>query len=281
MSSAVVQSPLGKKTTYLSQYKRDLLFPIARKLKRVEINVPEVLPFKGVDIWNAYELSWLNDKGKPMVAVGEFIFPCESPNIVESKSLKLYLNSFNNTKFSSIAAVSETIQRDLSEAAGAIVIVKISPHVILSTQKEKSALSVTENNAVCLDQLDVACDTYSVNPSFLQIENDNIVAEVLYSDLLKSNCLVTGQPDWGSIQIHYVGKTIKHEGMLKYIVSFRNHNEFHEQCVERIFMDVMQYCQPQHLTVRAYYARRGGLDINPLRSTETHFSKDHDQFSRS
>lgn len=279
--SSVVQSPLGKKTTYVSQYQRDLLFPIARKLKRDEIHVPECLPFKGVDIWNAYELSWLNDKGKPMVAVGEFIFPCESPNIVESKSLKLYLNSFNNTQFSSIAAVSETIQRDLSEAAGAIVAVKISPHILLSAQKERSALSVTESNAVCLDHLDVSCDTYTVKPTFLKNENENIVSEVLYSDLLKSNCLVTGQPDWGSVQIHYVGKKIQHEGVLKYIVSFRDHNEFHEQCVERIFMDMMQFCQPQQLTVRAYYARRGGLDINPLRSTETHFPKDHDQFSRS
>src|SRR5579863_2665266 len=172
MSSAVVQSPLGKKTIYLSHYQRDLLFPIARKLKRAEIHVPENLPFKGVDIWNAYELSWLNDKGKPMVAVGEFIFPCESPNIIESKSLKLYLNSFNNTKFSSIAAVTETIRHDLSEAAGAIVTVKISPfETALRASSGRTAESAKKEKAAFhLDQLDIICDTYTVTPSFLQIE---------------------------------------------------------------------------------------------------------------
>jgi len=261
---SVILSPLGKETTYTCEYQRDLLFPISRKSKRDEIHVPDRLPFKGVDLWNAYELSWLNTKGKPAVALGEFILPCESPNIIESKSLKLYLNSFTNTIFDSIENVRNIIQSDLSEFACADVQVKII-----------SIEQFTENriqsfNGFCLDTLDVECNQYVVETDFLQTEN-TIVSETVYSNLLKSNCLVTGQPDWGSVQIQYKGKKIQHEGLLKYLVSFRNHNEFHEQCVERIFMDIMQKCQPEQLTVYARYTRRGGLDINPFRSTEKGF----------
>lgn len=255
-------SPLGKKSAYITQYQRDLLFPIPRKGKRDEIHVPVVLPFKGVDIWNAYEISWLNGKGKPVVALGEFILPCESPHIIESKSFKLYLNSFTNTKFNSVAEVSEIIQRDLSEYAGAPVQVTITP-LTAFTQNQIKGFS-----GICLDEQDVTCTEYMVNPAFLQLESADVVAETVYSDLLKSNCLVTGQPDWGSVQIAYTGKKINHAGLLQYIVSFRNHIEFHEQCVERIFMDIMLHCQPQKLTVHACYTRRGGLDINPFRSTE-------------
>lgn len=254
-------SPLGKETTYITQYQRDLLFAIPRKAKRDEIHVPEKLPFKGVDVWNAYEISWLNSKGKPMVAIGEFIVPCTSENIYESKSIKLYLNSFTNTKFASIADVQKVIQRDLSELVGA----PVQANIVLVNdfaQHEIKSFSGT-----CIDQLDVECDVYMVDTKFLKTEEQH-VSEVVYSDLLKSNCLVTGQPDWGSVQIQYTGKKIQHEGLLKYIVSFRNHNEFHEQCVERIFMDIMRECRPEKLTVHACYTRRGGLDINPFRSTE-------------
>ncbi len=257
----VTLSPLGKETTYISEYQRDLLFPIPRKGKRDEIHVPQILPFKGVDIWNAFELSWLNSKGKPIVAIGEFILPCETVNIIESKSLKLYLNSLTNTKFESVESVRNIIQKDLSEFAGGDVLVKITP-VEEFTQNQMKSFS-----GICLDQLDIECSDYLVNTAFLKTE-DNIISEVVYSNLLKSNCLVTGQPDWGSVQIQYTGKKIQHEGLLKYLISFRNHNEFHEQCVERIFMDVMEKCQPQKLTVHACYTRRGGLDINPFRSTE-------------
>ena len=257
----VTLSPLGKETTYVSQYQRDLLFAISRKGKRDEIHVPVNLPFKGVDIWNAFELSWLNTKGKPIVSLGEFIVPCESPDIFESKSLKLYLNSFTNTRFSSKKEVADLIQKDLSDFTGASVGVKITPIEKFSDNEIKTF------EGICLDDLDVECNQYLINNEFLQTEQ-RIVTETVYSNLLKSNCLVTGQPDWGSVQIHYTGNKIQHEGLLKYLVSFRNHNEFHEQCVERIFMDILTICQPQKLTVYARYTRRGGLDINPFRSTE-------------
>jgi 7-cyano-7-deazaguanine reductase len=257
----VTLSPLGKETRYVAEYQKELLFPIARKLKRDEIQVPDRLPFKGVDIWNAYEISWLNEKGKPVVALGEFILPCYSPNIIESKSLKLYLNSFNNTRFASSEQVRQRIQHDLSECAGASVCVSL---ILLD---ESSSQIISSFAGICLDQLDIECDHFVVEPHFLTTESET-VSEIVYSDLLKSNCLVTNQPDWGSVQIQYSGKKIQHAGLLKYIVSFRNHNEFHEQCVERIFMDIMQICQPEKLTVHACYTRRGGLDINPYRSTE-------------
>lgn len=260
--STLTEAPLGKKTAYVSRYQRDLLFPIARKTTRAKLGLSEPLPFKGIDIWNAYELSWLNNKGKPVVAVGEFIFPCESPNLVEAKSLKLYLNSFNNTAFANIDEVVATIQRDLTEITEAPVQVRVN------LVEQFSPVTTQAFSGICLDQLDVICDTYLVNPVFLQTQGE-VISEVLYSDLLKSNCLITGQPDWGSVQIHYTGKKIQHAGLLQYIVSFRDHNEFGEQCVERMFLDIMQRCAPQKLSIYARYTRRGGKDINPYRSTES------------
>lgn len=252
-------APLGFKSTYVAHYQRDLLFPIPRAVKRDEIGIHDNLPFQGNDIWNGYELSWLNAKGKPVVAAAEFIIPCSSPNLIESKSFKLYLNSFNNSSFATFDMVANVLSRDLSAAAGADVIVNLMPLAQLSKN------IATHFDGVCLDDLDIACDTYTTEPAYLKTEN-TIITETLYSDLLKSNCLVTGQPDWGSIQISYTGKKIVHEGLLKYIVSFRNHNEFHEQCVERIFTDLMKYCSPEKLLVYARYTRRGGLDINPYRA---------------
>jgi len=263
--SDVNYSPLGKKTAYISRYQRDLLFPIPRKLKRDEIAVPQVLPFVGADIWNGFEISWLDQQGKPRVAMGEFVFPCFSPNIVESKSFKLYLNSFNNSTFPSITEVEQIMQRDLSDAVMHQARVKL----ILVGDFSENNLSVFPGESI--DHLNVACDTYHVNPEFLST-TENSVNEILCSDLLKSNCLVTGQPDWGSLQISYTGNQIDREGLLKYIVSFRDHNEFHEQCVERIFMDMMRQCAPQKLSIYARYTRRGGLDINPYRSTEKDFN---------
>lgn len=255
----LANTPLGKTTNYISQYQRDLLYPISRQPKRNEIGITGELPFIGHDIWNAYEISYLNSRGKPEVALGEFIVPCESPYIVESKSLKLYLYSLNNTSFASMKDVEDTIIRDLSETIGA----KVS--VVLSSISTISANIKTSFDGICIDHLDIACDTYTTQPSFLTTDKP-VVTETLYSDLLRSNCLVTGQPDWGSIQISYTGHQIQHEGLLKYIVSFRNHIEFHEQCVERIFTDIMGHCAPEKLLVYARYNRRGGLDINPYRS---------------
>ena len=259
MNASLQHAPLGKQSSYIATYQRDLLFPVPRKGKREEIGISSLLPFKGKDIWNGFELSWLNAKGKPVVACAEFIFPCEAPNLIESKSFKLYLNSFNNTKFDSFAAVENTLIQDLSETAGAPVIVKLFP---ISHASEKL---VPHFSGTSLDHLDIACDTYTIQPAYLKTD-DQTVTETLYSDLLKSNCLVTGQPDWASIQIAYTGKKIQHEGLLKYIVSFRNHDEFHEQCVERIFIDITNYCAPEKLLVYARYTRRGGLDINPYRA---------------
>lgn len=252
-------APLGKVVDYISHYQRDLLFPIPRKMKREEIGIASSLPFQGGDIWNAFELSWLNTKGKPVVAIAQFIFPCESTHIIESKSFKLYLNSFNNTLFDSFASVEKILIHDLSEAAGAVVNVKLIP---LKQCDEKITMHF---DGICLDDLDIACDTYTIHPDYL-ITHQETVTETLYSDLLKSNCLVTGQPDWASIQIIYTGKKIQHEGLLKYLVSFRNHNEFHEQCIERIFVDITTHCQPEKLFVYGRYTRRGGLDINSYRA---------------
>lgn len=254
-------APLGKKSTYISTYQSDLLFAIPRALKRSEIGIAahETLPFQGNDIWNGFELSWLNNKGKPIVAIAEFVFPCESLNLIESKSFKLYLNSFNNSKFNSLDHVQALLAQDLSDAAGTQVAVNLMP-----LRTVAPGLS-SQLDGMLLDELDIDCNTYVTEPTLLQTE-ESIVTETLCSDLLKSNCLVTGQPDWGSVQIHYTGKKIQHAGLLQYIVSFRNHNEFHEQCVERIFMDIMKHCHPEKLCVYARYTRRGGLDINPYRA---------------
>jgi 7-cyano-7-deazaguanine reductase len=254
----LVAAPLGKKSAYENKYNPTLLFPIPRKIKRDEIEIPAQLPFTGFDIWTAFEMSWLNPKGKPVVAVGEFRIPCESPNIIESKSFKLYLNSFNNSKFESFEQVAAIAKKDLSAAAGIEIQVEIAP--LNKTGKTVSTLA-----GQCLDELDIECSEYQPNPTFLKTE-PTPTEEILYSDLLKSNCLVTEQPDWGSIEIRYSGNKINHEGLLKYIVSLRDHNEFHEQCVERIFSDLLKNCAPKELTVYARYTRRGGLDINPFRT---------------
>jgi len=256
-------APLGKKTTYVDTYDNTLLFPIQRKSKREEIGISENnLPFYGFDSWTAFEISWLNLKGKPVVSLAKFDIPATTPNLIESKSFKLYLNSFNNTKFSSPEAVAEIIKKDLDAATrGDVTVQLIAIDDISSTRFENFS-------GTTIDNLDVTIDDYTVNTDLLSADENKIVSESLTSHLLKSNCLVTGQPDWGSLLISYTGPKIEETGLLKYIVSFRNHNEFHEQCVERVFVDIMRKCHPQKLTVHARYTRRGGLDINPIRSTE-------------
>jgi 7-cyano-7-deazaguanine reductase len=257
------QTELGKESQYDSSYNPDRLYTIPRAGKRKEIGiVAEQLPFSGFDCWNHYEVSWLNEKGKPMVAIAELFYDCNSPFLIESKSLKLYFNSFNNTKFNCLTDVENTVTKDLQERVGGEVLVAIYP---LSHSKNNSLQLSFEGQ--CIDDLDITTSVYMVDPNFLSVSNQ-IVEETLYSDLLKSNCLVTNQPDWGSVQIQYKGEKINREGLLKYLISFRNHNEFHEQCIERIFMDIMRLCQPKSLTVYGRYTRRGGLDINPYRSTE-------------
>lgn len=258
---AICDAPLGKKSAYITQYNPELLFPIPRKRKRDEINVPTPLPFYGFDTWNAYEISWLNLKGKPEVAMAQFDFSCFSTNIIESKSFKLYLNSFNSSRFASIDEVQTIIAQDIQKAADGEVVIKLYPLAHYTEQKS------SQFSGFHLDHLDVTCDTYTTQPSFLKCDPQNIVTETLVTDLLKSNCLVTNQPDWGSVRIEYTGPEIDKAGLLQYIVSFRDHNEFHEQCVERMFMDIRELCQPQRLLIEARYTRRGGLDINPIRGS--------------
>lgn len=255
-------SELGKTTEYDQSYNPNRLYPIPRIGKRREIGIdPDALPFKGFDCWNHYEVSWLNEKGKPMVAIAVIYYDCNSPNIIESKSLKLYFNSFNNTKFKSISDLITTIRSDLENS------IKAEVNVIIHQLNNSNLCSIQPFSGICIDDLDVECNKYIVEPSYLST-SDEPVEETLFSDLLKSNCLVTNQPDWGSVQIIYKGKKINREGLLKYLVSYRNHNEFHEQCIERIFVDIMKHCKPTELTVYGRYTRRGGLDINPYRSTQ-------------
>lgn len=261
-------SPLGKATRYVDQYNAGLLFPIARLPSRAEIGVVGALPFFGADLWTAYELSWLNLRGKPQVALAQFTVPCESLNIVESKSFKLYLNSFSGTRFAGEDEVRQRLRQDLSEAACRGAPASGSVGVRLIPPVDFARESLQEMQGLSLDRLDIECTEFAPAAHLLRANHqEGPVSEVLVSNLLKSNCPVTGQPDWGSVQISYTGAAIGQEGLLRYLLGFRNHNEFHEQCVERIFMDIWTRCQPTKLTVYARYTRRGGLDINPWRTS--------------
>ena len=254
-------SPLGKPTAYKAQYDPSLLFPIARQQKRDELGISGTLPFFGVDIWNAYEVSWLNLRGKPQIAIATVTVPADSPNIIESKSFKLYLNSFNQTRRAGPDALLELLRADLSAGFGMPV------QISLQTPDLFAGLGMGELEGLSLDRLDIDVKSYQPDTALLKANRDEApVEEKLVSHLLKSNCLVTGQPDWGSVQIHYVGQPIDQAGLLQYLIGFRDHNEFHEQCVERIFMDILRACKPTKLAVYARYTRRGGLDINPWRS---------------
>lgn len=256
-------SPLGKSSAYLSQYDASLLFGIARATKWCELGFSaDHLPYVGVDIWNCYELSWLLPSGKPVVAIGQFSVPADSPNIIESKSFKLYLNSLNLSVYGSFAEVAALLIRDLSKVAGAPV------EVELKTLQAASAEGLHMPQGLCIDDLDISLSRYE-SPSLALLScGSESVEEQLYSHLLKSNCPVTGQPDWGTVHVHYRGKALNHASLLAYLVSFRQHQDFHEQCVERIFLDLQQLLQPEFLSVHARYVRRGGLDINPYRSSE-------------
>ena len=253
---------LGQKTEYASQYDRTLLQPVPRALNRDGLGITQNQPFTiGADIWTAYEISWLNEKGLPQVAIADIYLDYQSQNLIESKSFKLYLNSFNQSKFADFNAVQQTMQRDLSECAQGDVKVRLNPVAVYDSQK------INHLQGDCIDEQDIQITSYEFNADWLKdCVSDEIVEEKLVSHLLKSNCLITNQPDWGTLHIHYVGKKIDHEKLLRYVVSFRQHNEFHEQCVERIFCDLMHYAKPEKLTVYARYTRRGGLDINPFRS---------------
>ncbi len=260
--NSIENSSLGKDVHYVGQYDVSLLFPISRADKREEIGITEPLPFSGVDIWNAYEFSWLDARGKPKVALIEFRVPVTSPNIIESKSFKLYLNSYMQTRFADTELMRQQMARDLSQAAGAHV------SVMLVTVNAVASAEIDVLEGTLIDDLPIDIDSYGPpNAKYLSTDSEIITDEILISHLLKSNCPVTGQPDWASLQIRYRGPRLDRAGLLRYLISYREHNEFHEQCVERIFMDISQQCSPQRLAVYARYTRRGGLDINPFRAS--------------
>ena len=260
--NSIENSSLGKDVHYVGQYDASLLFPISRADKREEIGIAEPLPFSGVDIWNAYEFSWLDARGKPKVALIEFRVPVTSPNIIESKSFKLYLNSYMQTRFADTEVMRQQMARDLSQAAGAHV------SVMLVTVNAVAGAEIDVLEGTLIDDLPIDINSYGPpNANYLSTDSEIITDEILISHLLKSNCPVTGQPDWASLQIRYRGPRLDRAGLLRYLISYREHSEFHEQCVERIFMDISRQCSPQRLAVYARYTRRGGLDINPFRAS--------------
>lgn len=267
---------LGQKTEYKNQYDPTLLQPVPRKLNRDGLGITEQQPFtSGADLWTAYELSWLNSKGVPQVAIADMWLDCQSENLIESKSFKLYLNSFNQTKFADWETVQRTIQTDLSGCASGVVSVKIRK------VSEFTAQPISDFAGEVIDEQDIEIESYAFSNRYLEnVSEGDVVQETLVSHLLKSNCLITSQPDWGSVQIHYVGKKLNREKLLRYLISFREHNEFHEQCVERIFCDLIKFGEIEKLTVYARYTRRGGLDINPFRSNFESVPLSNDRLAR-
>jgi 7-cyano-7-deazaguanine reductase len=260
---------LGKSTIYNNDYNPGLLQPIPREKAR-QIQYSKSLPFKGVDIWTAFEISWLNSNGLPQLAIGEFIFPCDSEAIIESKSFKLYLNSFIQTVQLSKDELVATLISDLSACCGATVDV-----VLLELSEYAGLRLISEPQGKCIDHRELTIKTYLPDSGLLSCDESFEVAETLYSHLLKTNCPVTDQPDWASIYVNYAGPKIDEDGLLRYIVSYRQHQDFHEQCVEQIFNDIKIHCKPEELSVYARYMRRGGLDINPFRSTSVSMPLSH------
>ncbi|WP_410686221.1 NADPH-dependent 7-cyano-7-deazaguanine reductase QueF [Avibacterium paragallinarum] len=254
---------LGQETKYAQHYDRTLLQAVPRQLNREQLGIVATQPFTfGADIWTAYEISWLNPKGVPQVAIADVEIDFRSENLIESKSFKLYLNSFNQSHFDSFEQMQQILQKDLADCAKGQVKVR------LNSLANYDRTFIASLQGECIDEQDIEITDYQFNPHYLEnsTQGEQVVEEYLASHLLKSNCLITQQPDWGSLQIHYVGKRIDREKLLRYLVSFRQHNEFHEQCVERIYCDLLRFAQPEKLTVYARYTRRGGLDINPFRS---------------
>jgi 7-cyano-7-deazaguanine reductase len=254
--------PLGRHSDYPDNYAPQLLYAIPRTDAREPMGLTGELPFSGADTWNAWELTWLGAGGKPEVATAELIVPADSPNIVESKSLKLYLNSFAMSPFASAAEVADIIAADLGKCVGSDVIARVLP------AGDTEARHVSRLAGVYLDSIKLECSDWEVNPGLLRNASNHVVTEDLHTHLLRSLCPVTSQPDMGSLQISYRGPQIDHASLLRYVVSYRQHNDFHEACVERMFLDLMSRCRLEKLSVHARYQRRGGIDINPFRSND-------------
>ncbi len=256
----LAHAPLGQASAYPERYDAGLLYPIPRAANRAPLGIEEgILPFVGEDEWHAFEVSWLNARGKPIVAVARFRLPADSPRLIESKSWKLYLNGFNQTRFASQEEVQATLERDLAQAAGSAVGVELFG-------VDDEALAPRRLPGECIDDRDIEVSDYTPSAEHLRV-GEEIVEETLYSHLLKSNCPVTGQPDWGSVLIRYRGPRLDRDGLLRYLIGYRQHQDFHEHCVEHIFMDLMARARPERLLVLARYVRRGGLDISPWRAT--------------
>lgn len=270
--------PLGQASQYPDHYDPSLLFPIPRAENRKKLGLKEdqALPFVGVDIWNAFELSWLNQKGKPQIALAEFQVPADSPNMIESKSFKLYLNSLNGARFREEGELRERLTTDLSAVAGS----KVSTRIISADVAAKKG--IREMSGVLMDRLDIEIDPSETADPALLVVNESFgpIEQCLVSHLLKSNCPVTGQPDWASVEIRYQGRPILEEGLLRYLIGFRQLEEFHEHCVETIFTDIKRQCKPEKLSVYARYTRRGGLDINPFRTDHNTLWPDNTRHAR-
>jgi 7-cyano-7-deazaguanine reductase len=255
-----VDLPLGREVPLPETYDPSVLVALPREEGRRALGLEGALPFDGVDLWNAHELAWLGPTGKPVVATAELWIPATSPRLVESKSLKLYLGSLSETTHASSEEVRTVVARDLEALVGAPVDVRLA--------LSPTAAPVAAPPGTSIDDVDVACDVFEPEPGLLEsaAAEDDQVDETLTSHLFKSNCPVTGQPDWATVLVRYRGGRIDRGALLRYLVSFRNHQAFHEHCVERLFVDLKARCRPTALTVLARYTRRGGIDINPFRS---------------
>lgn len=260
MSDRINKSLLGQSTDYIDTYTPSLLYPVPRGEARAAIGLEAPLPFRGGDLWHAYELSWLDARGKPVAAVADFSLSCDTQNIIESKSFKLYLNSFSNTRFASREEVKETLEKDLTGCAGG----EVKARVLSLGEAEQMPHMALEGT--CLDDIELEIDQYEYAPELLHVDTGGERSHVLYTHLLRSRCPVTGQPDWATLVVRYRGRPINEQGLLRYVVALRNHQGFHEQIIERVFMDIMARCAPAALTVYGRFTRRGGLDINPFRS---------------
>lgn len=248
---------------YVTTYRPSLLASIDRSKQRHALGiVGDALPFRGVDVWNAYEFTWLNGQGRPEVAQAQITVPAKSANIIESKSLKLYLGSYSGTRFARRAEVINTLESDLTLAArGPVTVTLLSPE-----QVQQSGMGALPGQS--LDNQDITPGEFVWNPDHLVLASDTIIRESLYTHLFRSVCPITGQPDFASILVQYSGRGIAHEGLLKYLLSYREHGEFAEQIGERVFVDIRERCRPERLAVQARFTRRGGIDINPFRSTD-------------
>ncbi|MGI9260547.1 MAG: NADPH-dependent 7-cyano-7-deazaguanine reductase QueF [Woeseiaceae bacterium] len=252
-------NPLGQSAEYPQEYAPEVLFAIPRTESRATLGIDADLPFQGSDIWNAWDFTWLDNRGQPVAGTASFSIDADSPNIVESKSLKLYLGSFAMTRYEDGVDIVKALYDDLTKLTGLPVSVAIDSNF------DENVRVIEQLPGQNIDKQPMTRWSDEVDPELLRAA-DETVTETLHTNLLRSLCPVTGQPDIGSLMIHYRGPRIDRSSLIDYIVSFRQHEDFHETCVERMFLDIKEHCGPDELTVYACYNRRGGIDINPFRT---------------